>query len=352
MTETTTTSLPRYIEQPTKDALTGIENWLGSNQNRVYGTKSGESLFTDWNDMQKQSVGNTAWLADQDIGAMFGADKASSMWDQYAGSGAQTVDINSLLLDPSNFGRAAPNLSTNGVMDNTGPLGAFTNYMNPYTQNVLNPQLREIQQESDRQRRNIGASAAMGGAFGDARHGIMEGENMEKTLQQISDTTGQGYANAFNSALQSRQADMGRFDTMQRENAGLTENAQARRLQAAQGNQGTALTAAQANQRAGENAVERLGTAATAQMGIGDNLYGKFTDINDNLFNAGTLAQQNAEKKRATQQAFQEALNNHDYNSMVKLLQAAQGAPKESTSTTESDTGLFGLLGALAGGLF
>jgi hypothetical protein len=444
MAETQTTELPSYVEKPTKTALTGIENWLGSDQNYVYGSKQGESLFTEMNGMQKDAIGNAKWLADQDLAKMFGLDKAEGMWDKYAGADSNTIrdpnfsykvdngigqagditDPNFAFnvdqgtgqagaIDANSIGRAAPTLSTGTVVDESGPLGALASYINPYMQQVLDPQIRELQQESERQRRSIGASAAMSGAFGDARHGVMEGENYEKTNQAIGDVTGRTMADAFLNAMTQRQADASRIDSMNSQNAQLTENAQGRKLNAAQSNQNTendalarqlqaaiqtgqfkqagaemGLTTQQANQNAENDALarklqadiqtgqfdqagsemtlqtrlanqkaeqlatERLGTAATAIEGLGDNYFQKINDVNDSLYNAGNISYAFQEQQRQAIENFQKALASQDYDSAVKLLSAAQGSPKGGTVTTENDSGIWGLLGSLIGGVF
>jgi hypothetical protein len=389
MAQTQTSSVPGYVKGPTKDALKDIKSWLGSDQNYVYGSKKGENLFTGMNDAQTGALGNVDWLADQDLNEMFGLNKASGLWDDYAGAGPELANKQGFdykvtqglgeagALDENAYGRAAGTLSTKGIMDESGPLGAISTYINPYLEQVLNPQIREIQEESERQRRSIGAGAAMAGAFGDARHGIMEGENFEKTNQAVADTTGKTTADAFLSAMSQRQADMGRFDQMGVQDALLTENAQGRKLTAGQSNQAMRENALRrsleadvqsgqfglagrqmdqqvelANQGARQNATERLATAAQAAQGIGNNSLSNFMDVNDSLMNAGNFAQTQEEAKRQTMQRFQEALATKDYNSAIRLLQAVNGAPKEGVVTTESTDGLFGILGSVLGGLF
>lgn len=276
MSTTTETTMPDWLSNPSKNSLKDIQKWLGSNKNYTYGTKKDESLFTGMNGMQKDALGNTNWMANQDIGQMFGLDQAKGYWDEYANAGK----VN-------------------------GQVGNVSDYMDPYLKGVLDPAIREIQDESERQRRGIGASAAMSGAFGDARHGVADVGNYAKTNEAISDTTGRIYSDAFGNAQNERNL-----------------------------------------------AVERLGTAATGVQGVGSDLYSKMNDVNDRLMNAGDVSYNFQEKKRATMQQFQEALKNKKYDDAMKMLAAINGTPKESTSETESDTGMWGLLGALAGGLF
>lgn len=276
MSTETETKLPSWLTGRTKDALSDLEDWLGSDDNYTYGMKKGENLFTRFNPYQNKALGNVGWLGNQNLSKMFGLDAAKGGFDRYMGTG---------LVD--------------------GQVGSVKDYMSPYTKGVLNPVLREIKQESQRQANDIGSQAAMAGAFGDARHGIMEGENMEKTNQAISDATSQAYQNAFDRAQNQQN-----------------------------------ITA------------ERQATGAQGLMGAGDNLFQKYNDVNDSLYNAGNIAYQMQEKQRATMQSFQEALKDKRYNDAIKLLAAVNGSPKESTTTTSSNDGLFGILGSLLGGLF
>lgn len=389
MSQTQTSTVPGYVKGPTKDALKDIQNWLGSDANYVYGSKKGEDLFTEMNGMQTGALGNIDWLGNQDINEMFGLNKAEGLWDDYVSAGPElaekqnwSYDVTKGLgeagaLDESAYGRAAPTLSTRGIMDESGPLGSLASYINPYLEQVLNPQIREINEASDRNRRNIASEATMAGAFGDARHGIMEGENFEKTNQAISDATGKATSDAFINALTQRQQDMGRFDSMTSQDAALTENAQGRRLAAGQSNQAMRENALArqlqgdiqtgnfdlsgrqmdqqtelANQQARINATERLATAAQGIQSLGNNKLENFMGVNDALMNAGNFAQGQEEAKRKTMQQLQEAISGKKYNDAVRLIQALQGVPKEGTVETTSTDGLFGILGSVLGGLF
>lgn len=444
MSQTQTTDVPSYVEKPTRNALDDIEKWLGSDKNYTYGMKPGESLYTEMNDMQTGALGNTAWLGDQNLNDMFGLTKAEGLWDDYEGAAPEIANSQGFnynvtkgtgnaapvanpnfshtvtkglgqsgMLNENAYGRAAPALSTTGIMDESGPLGAIASYISPYLQQVLDPQIRELQEESERQRRSIGSAAAMSGAFGDARHGIMEGENFAKTNEAISDTTGRAMSDAFLNALTQRQNDMGRMDAMKSQDAQLTESAQGRKLTAGQSNQSMqeqalqrqlqgdiqtgqfkqsgaemGLTASKynqdsandalarqlqadiqsgqfkqagaqldqqtelANQAARQNATERKATTAQAIQGLGNNSMQNFMTTNDALMNAGTIAQSQEELKRRAQQQFQEAVASRDYTSAMTMLQAIQGVPRGGTVTTESDDGLFGIIGSLLGGIF
>lgn len=101
---------------------------------------------------------------------------------------------------------------------------AAQQYMNPYLQAALNPQIAEVRrQEAITQSQDAGR-AAQAGAFGGSRSFIMDAERARNTGQQIADITGQGYARAFDTAqgqfnteqqrlMADRDARMGQFNT-------------------------------------------------------------------------------------------------------------------------------------------
>ena len=101
---------------------------------------------------------------------------------------------------------------------------AAQQYMNPYLQAALNPQIAEVRrQEAITQSQDAGR-AAQAGAFGGSRSFIMDAERARNTGQQIADITGKGYASAFDTAQQQfnteqqrlmadRDARMGQFNT-------------------------------------------------------------------------------------------------------------------------------------------
>jgi len=97
-----------------------------------------------------------------------------------------------------------------------GPTGVAANYMNPYLQSVLTPQLDELRRQNDIT--NMGANAKMtqAGAFGGGRQAIMNAENNRNMMQEMNKTVGQGYANAYDKA-------MGQYNTEQGQAKGLAE---------------------------------------------------------------------------------------------------------------------------------
>jgi hypothetical protein len=226
----------------------------------------------------------------------------------YAGAGPQQFDFNT-------------------VVDEKGPLGSIKSYMNPYTQNVLDPALREIQKAGMQQRQGIGSQAQMAGAFGDARHGVVEGQQMTGEMQTNADTTGRAYNQAFESAMGQRQQDLGR-------------NFQTQQSQAA----------------ANEQALQRKLTGAGALTDLDRYNTGRQMDLAQKLGQFGQLGRDI--KQRGLDTRYQDFQNQRNFTpQMLTLLSGILGAaPKGSTTTghgvqetfAPNNTG-WNMLGALGG---
>lgn len=83
-------------------------------------------------------------------------------------------------------------------------------YMNPYLQQALDPQLKELQRQSDIARLDDAGRLTRAGAFGGSRQAIMESEGRRNLLDKQSNVLGQGYATAYDKAMQQFNADQQR----------------------------------------------------------------------------------------------------------------------------------------------
>ncbi len=88
------------------------------------------------------------------------------------------------------------------------PQGIASQYMNPYLQSVLQPQMEELRRQNDITNMMGNAKMTQAGAFGGGRQAIMNAENNRNLMQEMNKTVGQGYANAYDKA-------MGQFNTEQ-----------------------------------------------------------------------------------------------------------------------------------------
>lgn len=113
-------------------------------------------------------------------------------------------------------------------------LGVSQQYMNPYVQTALNPQIEEARRQAAIANLQNRTAATRAGAYGGSRQALMESEGQRNLLQNLANITGAGYNTAYQQAQQAYTSD------------------QARALQAAQANEaskefgyGQGMTAAQ-----------------------------------------------------------------------------------------------------------
>ena len=79
---------------------------------------------------------------------------------------------------------------------------AAQQYMNPYLQAALDPQIAEARRQAEIQRMQDAGRLTQAGAFGGSRQAIMESELNRNLLQNLAGITGTGYAQAYNQAMQ------------------------------------------------------------------------------------------------------------------------------------------------------
>jgi len=103
-----------------------------------------------------------------------------------------------------------PTMTSTGMTStpNTGPTGIAAQYMNPYLQGVLQPQLEELRRQSQMNLQPDLAKLTQAGGFGGGRQAIMQSEADRNLLQAQNQAIGTGYANAYDKA-------MGQFNTEQ-----------------------------------------------------------------------------------------------------------------------------------------
>jgi hypothetical protein len=92
--------------------------------------------------------------------------------------------------------------------------GIAGQYMNPYIQNVLQPQLDELRRQSQIEQMQNASRMTQAGSFGGGRQAIMDAELQRNLLNTMGKTIGQGYATAYDKA-------MDQFNKEQAQAAGL-----------------------------------------------------------------------------------------------------------------------------------
>ena len=123
---------------------------------------------------------------------------------------------------------------------------AAQDYMNPYLQAALDPQIEEARRQAQIQRLQDAARLTKAGAFGGSRQAIMESELNRNLLQNLAGITGTGYQTAYDKAMQ-------QFNT---------EQDRAARAQDAANTYGLAALARQADLGAQERGIQQEGIAA------------------------------------------------------------------------------------------
>jgi hypothetical protein len=170
-----------------------------------------------------------------------------------------------------------------------GALGNTQDYMSPYIQGALNPQVAELQRQGELQRQNAYLGAMKRGTYGGSRNALMQSEILRNTQRNIGDTLGKGYQTAYEQAL-SRQRDLGQLGL-----SGLT-----------------AGTAAAREKQAAD--LERL----TAQSAVG--------------------TQKQAQSQQKLDTAYQDFLRQRDYplEQLGFYSNVLRGLPVQLASTTQS----------------
>ena len=145
-------------------------------------------------------------------------------------------------------------------------------YMNPYLQTSLNPQLEEARRQSNISEQANKAAMTKAGAFGGGRSAILTAENQRNLGTNLAGITGKGYDTAYQNAMSQFNQDQAR--NMQAQQAsepskqfGATEgmtaadmmakygrSAQQAQEAARQSNQGQSMTAAQQAAQYGQSA--------------------------------------------------------------------------------------------------
>jgi len=107
----------------------------------------------------------------------------------------------------------------------TGAMGSFTpgtfntataqQYMNPYIQSALDPQIAEARRQSQITQMGNAAQATRAGAFGGSRGALMNTETQRNLGSNLANITGQGYNTAYNAAQQQFNTEQGRQQTAQ-----------------------------------------------------------------------------------------------------------------------------------------
>ncbi|HWW46327.1 MAG TPA: tail fiber domain-containing protein [Xanthobacteraceae bacterium] len=299
--QTTTQQLPAWLEDAAKANVGRVEDYA--------------------------SKGPTPYTGDFTAGLTDNQKNAFSLINAIAGSSNPYLsDIEGLYSKFANAPASSitPTSLLGGGVDIAN--ASISDYMSPYIQGVLDPQLQDISRQGVNQRQALNAQATMDGAFGDARSGIQLGAQQRDEDILRSNTIGKAYADAFSAASGLRAQDVANLTDAQKTNANLSETALQR-----------AIT--------GGKAFQDLDSA----------------NVNRDLSTADALA-----KAGATEQATNQADLTAKYNEFlrqqgwdadtIKLLSSVLAttpySKTEEKTVEEANNSGFGILGSIAGAIF
>ena len=210
-------------------------------------------------------------------------------------------------------------------------------YMNPYTQQVIERGQADIERQRQMATQDLGASAQKAGAFGGSRHGVSEGTLAGEYGRMGMDFAAQQRQNAFQQAQQAAQYDIGQRYAADIANRQAEEAAAAREQAANMANYQGQFTGAGIQQAAAS------GLAGLGQQG----------------FNIGSQIQQQQAQQGLLQQGLQQALIDAAKGqyagftgapgaSLSAPLAALGAMPSQSTTTKSQSPGLFNYLQTIA----
>jgi hypothetical protein len=150
----------------------------------------------------KNVLDKSSALLDADIPAYTGKMTAGpSEYQDKAWKGLSNLTLPTSLTEA---GKTLGDLSTKAANYSFDP-NSVSQYMNPYLQQALEPQLAELRRQSQINLQPKLANLAKAGGYGGGRQAIMESEANRSLLDLQGKTLGQGYKDAYDAAMKSAQ---------------------------------------------------------------------------------------------------------------------------------------------------
>lgn len=213
-------------------------------------------------------------------------------------------------------------------------VGGISTYMNPYTQQVIDTSMADLERQRQMQQQQLGAQATQARAFGGSRQGVAEALTNEAFARQGGQLAAGLRQQGFQTALGAAQQDVATAQQAalanQAAQAAERQFAQSTTLQAQRANQDAALRAALANQQASLSAAQ-LGLQGAGQMGNLSNLgFGFGQQISGQQMQQGNMQQ-------ALQQKIIDAARGQ-YQSYIGAPQQALSLPLQALGVTSNVT--------------
>jgi hypothetical protein len=289
---------------------------------------------TPYQTYQGPLTAGTSSLQTQGFQGLAGLTVPSSIGNAATTAGNVATNLSGMSYTP-NTQAPQPYQSVGSGFDS----GQAQQYMNPYLQASLNPQLEEARRQSQITQMQNAGKMANAGAFGGSRQALMDTETQRNLGTNLANITGQGYNTAFNNAQQQFNAD------------------QQRKIQEAQFGSTQGMTAAQLAEQSkqfgatyGLNAQNAALAAAQAQGQLGNTAnQANLANLNAQL--AGGAVQRGIESEgTAADLAEFEKQRQYPYQQVQFQRDMISGLPVSSVSNTPGSlTGMGALLSSLGG---
>jgi hypothetical protein len=165
----------------------------GAAEDPIVGKQTGsESSLSNWaGDYVTDMLGKGQALANQPYQAYTGPLSAGQSTAQQAAF----QGVGNLSVPTGQMGAA-------GFQPQKFTAQAAQDYMNPYLQSALNPQIEEARRQAQITRLGDANRLTQAGAYGGSRQAIMESELNRSLGQNLANITGQGYQTAYDKAMQ------------------------------------------------------------------------------------------------------------------------------------------------------
>jgi hypothetical protein len=277
-TQTQVSDLPEWAKPYAQDTLAKTQALTTDKPYQSYGQWAGgqgmdPSQVAGFTGMQQQAFQGAQNLApSQSLGAAQGIAGAAASQALGAGQGFNPYQASMMSVQAPGLAQYQMGPAQQVRADMFGGRQA-AQYMSPYMEQAMEPQLREAARASEMQRNVNQAQAVQQGAFGGSRQAIVEAERQRNLATQQGDIRAKGYQTAYEQAQAQFNQDAARRLQAQQLNqqAGLTTGQQ--NLQALLGIQQlgaqTGLQAQQANQQAYQQAQQLAEQSRQYGAGLG-----------------------------------------------------------------------------------
>jgi len=181
-------------------ASTVTQDTMGGNTDIVGNVTGKESNLSNWaGDYVTDMLGQGKALGEQGYNAYMGpltAGPSDLQTQAFEGIGGLSIPTDQM--------------GVSGYQDQTFTGDIAQQYMNPYLQASLDPQIAEARRQSEIDRVNNASRMTQAGSFGGSRQAVMDAQNQGNLQRNLAGITGQGYADAYSQAMNQFNTERGR----------------------------------------------------------------------------------------------------------------------------------------------